>query len=57
MLGRYGMRAQNPIILPSQARHRRLVQDHGSVRIQGLFLLLIFCYESTLFSVSVISYG
>jgi len=37
MLGRYGMRAQNPIILPDI--HRRLVQDHGPVRIQGLFLL------------------
>jgi hypothetical protein len=36
--------------------YRRLVQDHGPVRIQGLFLL-IFCNESTLFSVSVISYG
>lgn len=55
MLGRYGiMRAQNPII---PFLGHRLVQDHGLVRIQGLFLVLIFCDESTLFAVSVISYG
>jgi hypothetical protein len=54
MLGRYGiMRAQ---IQLSPSRHR-LVQDHGLVRIQGLFLILIFCSENTFFAVSVISYG
>jgi hypothetical protein len=52
MLGRYGiMRAQ------IQLSPSRLVQDHGLVRIQGLFLILIFCSENTFFAVSVISYG